>query len=116
MVETPRCGVRSAQRADPTRFSFLEFIACGSGLLFSFRHYTNFFFFVVDERMRWNAFCQENVRPNGGVRANHGVAAHDGGSCINADAVFDCRVTLFSTQRLSRAERAGDERNALVKF
>src|SRR4029077_10211308 len=42
------------------RCSLLKFIACVCGLVFSFWHDTNFLFFVVDERMRWNAFCQEN--------------------------------------------------------
>ena len=78
--------------------SFLKFIACGFGLVFSFRHDTNFFFFVVDERMRWNAFCQENVGADRRIRANHGVAAHDRGSGVNADAVFDGRVAFFAAQ------------------
>ena len=66
--------------------------------------------------MRWNAFCQENVGADGGIRANHGVAAHDRGSGVNADAVFDCRVAFFAVQSPSRPERARDERHALVKF
>src|SRR5882757_3866295 len=100
----------------PVPWSFLKFIACGCGLVFSFWHDTNFFFLVVDKRMRRNAFCQENVRTDGRIRANHSIATHHGGSCINADAIFDRRMTLFSTQCLSRAEGAGDERDALVKF
>src|SRR5436190_17338968 len=94
------------------RQSFLKFIACGCGLVFSFRHDTNFFFFVVHERMRWNAFCQENVGADGRIRANYGVASHDSGSGVNADAVFDRRVAFFSTQGLSGPERARDERHA----
>src|SRR6266576_4355195 len=100
----------------PVLRSFLEFIACGCGIVFSFRHDTNFFFFVKDERMRWNAFCQENVRADSGIRANHGVTAHDRGSGVNANAVFNRRMTLFPAQSLSRPERARDERHALVKF
>src|SRR4029077_9964055 len=96
--------------------SFLKVITCGCRLVFSFGHDANFFLFVVDERMLRNAFCQENVRTDGGIRTNHSITTHDCGSCINADAVFDCRVALFSTQSLSRPERARDERHALVKF
>ena len=65
----------------------------------SFWHDANFFFFVIDERMRRNALCQKNIGADGGIRANHGVAAHDRGSGINANAVFDCRVTFFPAQR-----------------
>src|SRR5215471_12906336 len=98
------------------RSLFLKFIAYGGSLLFSFRYDTNFFFFVVNKRMWRNAFCQENVGADGGLRTNHGVAAHNGGSCINADAILDRRVAFFSAQRLYRAERPGDEGNTLVKF
>src|SRR5262249_60582971 len=36
--------------------------------------------------------------------------------CVNTNAVFDRRVTLFSTQPLPGPERTGDERDTLVKF
>src|SRR5882724_6256808 len=104
--ETPGCPTGTM----PVLRSFLEFIACGCGIVFSFRHDTNFFFFVKDERMRRHAFCQENVRTDSGIRANHSIATHDCGSCINADAIFDRRMTLFSAQCLSRPERARDKR------
>src|SRR5438093_13417578 len=92
----------------PVLCSFLKFITCGCGLVFSFRHDANFFFFVIDERMRRNAFCQENVRSDGRIGANHGVATHDCGSGVNANAVFNRRMTLFPEQSLSRPERARD--------
>src|SRR6478672_4763534 len=107
--------LRTAKRLQNLPLSLLKFIACGFGLVFSFWHDTNFFFFVVNERMRWNTFCQENVGADCGIRANHSVAAHDRGSGVNADAVFDRWVALFSTQRLSSPERASDEGHALVK-
>ena len=57
-----RHALRTAMPAEIT-LSFLEFIACGCGLVFSFRHDTNFFFFVIDERMRWNAFVRKTFAP-----------------------------------------------------
>src|SRR5262245_56737944 len=80
--------LRTAKRLQYWPHSLLKFILCGCGLVFSFRHDTNLLFFVVDERMRWNTFGQENVSADGGIRSNHGVAAHDCGSCINTDAIF----------------------------
>ena len=46
--------------------------------------------------MRWNAFCQENVGADCGIRANYGVAPHDRGSGVNADAVLDRWVAFFT--------------------
>src|SRR6478735_3037562 len=66
--------------------------------------------------MRWNTFRHENVGTDRRIRANHSVAAHDRGSGVNADAVFNRGVAFFPTQRLSCPERARDERHALVKF
>src|SRR5436309_11562742 len=107
VIEKVREGegaIDSTRASALPRQSFLKFIACGFGLVFSFRHDANFFFFVVDKRMRWKAFCHKNVGADSGIRANHGVAAHDCGSSVNADAVFDRRVTFFSAQRLSGTE------------
>src|SRR6185503_6309713 len=66
--------------------------------------------------MWWNTFRQENVGADRRIRANHSVAAHDRGSGVNADTVFDRGVAFFPTQRLSGPKRARDERYALVKF
>src|SRR5438067_10273275 len=98
-VPSPARGARAL-----ARHSVLKFIACYGGLLLSFRHDTNFFFFVIDERMRWNAFCQENVRADGRIGADHGVTTHDGRSGINANAVFDRGVAFFPAERLSRSK------------
>src|SRR5205823_6393523 len=108
--------LRIAKLLQDWLLSFLEFIACGCGLVFSFRHDTNFLFFVVNKRMRWNAFCQENVGTDSRIGANDGVATHDRGSGVNADAIFDCRVAFFTAQSPPCPERSGDERHALVKF
>src|SRR5262245_10766351 len=94
----------------------LKFIACGCRLVFSFGHDTNFFFFVIDERVWRHAVCEKNIRADGGICTNHGVAAHDSGSCINAHAVFNRGMAFFAAQPLSGPERARDERYALVKF
>src|SRR4051812_38063554 len=108
--------LRTAKRLKYWPLSLLKFIACGFGLVFSFWYDTNFFFFVINKRMRWNTFCQENVGADGRIRANHSVAAHDRGSGVNADTVLDRWVAFFSTQSLSGPERARDEGHALVKF
>src|SRR5262245_9784493 len=94
----------------------LKFIACGFRLMFSFGHDANFFFFVIDQRIRRNTRCQKNIRADSRMCANHSVATHDSGSGVNTNAVFNRRVAFLPAQPLSRPERARDERDALVKF
>src|SRR5215470_15977457 len=82
----------------PALRSFLKFIARGCWLVFSFGYDADFFFFVVDERVWRHAVCKENIRTDSGICADDSVAAHDCGAGVDANAVFDCRMALFSTQ------------------
>ncbi|MEY5026869.1 MAG: hypothetical protein RLZZ244_2397 [Verrucomicrobiota bacterium] len=73
-------------------------------------------FLIKDEGARGDGVGEKNAGGHGGARSDDGVAAHDRGSGVQGDVVFDGGVAFFSAEGLSPREGFGDEGDALVEF
>src|ERR1700692_3910973 len=102
-------------RYNPSK-SFSESVGLRRDFSRPFLHDLKFFLLVLDDAVRRNAFGQKNIRADCRVGADHRVAAHDGRSGIDANAVLNRWMAFFSAQGLPGRERPRDERHALIKF
>ena len=60
--------------------------------------------------------CDEGVSADDCVFTYDGIAAENGGSCVNGDIVQNCRVALFARKSLAASRGKSSQRNALINL
>lgn len=83
---------------------------------FGFEHDLDAGVFLEDEGIGRYGVGKEDISADGASGADDCIAAHDGGSGVDGDAVFEGGVAFLAAEGLATGEGAGDEADALVHF
>ncbi len=83
---------------------------------FGFEHDLDAGVFLEDEGIGRYGVGKEDIGADGASGADDRIAAHDGGSGVDGDAVFEGGVAFLAAEGLATGEGSGDEADALVHF